>query len=39
MGKSKNLKDEEARIVVKKVLRFNELVKNHRKLIEAIGHL
>ncbi|MEM2131092.1 MAG: hypothetical protein QXR96_01080 [Candidatus Woesearchaeota archaeon] len=40
MEKSENLKDEERyKIVVEEVLKFKELVKGHRKLLEAIGRL
>ena len=39
MAKSRNLKDEDSKIVVDEVLRFKELVKDHKKLIDAIGRL
>ena len=39
MAKSKNLKDDESQIVIDQVLRFKELVKEHKKLIDAIGKL
>lgn len=39
MEKSENLRDERSQIVIEEVLRFKELVKNHKKLIRAIGEL
>lgn len=38
--RSKDLKDRQKyKIVVEEVNKFNELVKGHRKLLEAIGSL
>ncbi len=40
MAKSENLKDKEAyQIVAREVSRFNQLVKGHEKLLQAIGQL
>lgn len=39
MEKSENSKDKDYNFVIEEVLRFKELVKNHRKLLEAIGRL
>ena len=39
MVKSGNLKDEKSKIVVEKILKFKDLVENHRKLLDAIGRL
>lgn len=37
---SKGLKDKhKRRIVVEEINRFNELVKGHKKILEAIGNL
>jgi len=38
--RSKDLKDRQRyKIVVEEINKFNELVKGHRKLLEAIGSL
>jgi|SaaInlStandDraft_3_1057020.scaffolds.fasta_scaffold192086_2 hypothetical protein len=39
MVKSNNLEENNSKIVISEVLRFKELVKGHRKLIDAIGRL
>jgi hypothetical protein len=35
----KNLKDEDSKASIDEILKFKELVKDHRKLIDAIGRL
>ncbi len=40
MAKSKNLKDKEIyNINIKELERFNELIKEHKRLLSAIGNL
>lgn len=39
MAKSKISEEEKSKIVIEEVLKFKELVKGHRKLLEAIGKL
>ncbi len=39
MGRSKISEDEKFKIVTEEVLKFKEIVKDHRKLLEAIGRL
>ena len=43
MGKSKSSEDlndqQKSKIVVEEIHRFNDLIKGHRKILEAIGGL
>ena len=39
MAKSNNLKDKKSKGVIEEILKFKELVKGHKKLLDAIGRL
>ena len=39
MVKLENLNDKKAKVVIEEVLRVRELIKKHRKLLDAVGRL